>query len=239
LSARRRTPKGLTLIGDIVGFATWCFWRCPLPITDFLLEIYEGRRRFPINPILLREGVGRIVHRGDQLERYFAAVDSKLKANGSLVAAEFSALGRVLGGCPDAAKLLPKVAADRILQETIAELASQNSLPRKYAYKRRCKAALLMLAALLRHREVRPSFLDPEESIAVQELLAILAEAEGRSQQFREAAAARAVGMVRSSHRAAAKRFDNNSDILRKLIEFIRKAGSDPNIIRKIEELED
>lgn len=236
---RRADPE---LIGDIVGFATWCFWRCPPSIAEFALELYEGIRIFPVHHILLREGVGRIVHHPDYLKRYFVAVDARLNTDGPLTAAEFSALGRVLGGCPEAADLLPKRTADRILQETIAVLAEENTLSRSQAYKRKFKAALLMLAALLRHRRVRPAFLDPEQGTAARHLLDTLAKAENSNQRFEkeeERTAQRAAAPSRASHSAAARRFAGNAEILAMLIEFIHERGADPNIIRKIEEMEE
>lgn len=240
LIARKSAPAVSTLVGDIAGFATWCFWRCPPSITDFLLEFYEGSRIFPIHHILRREGVGRIVHQPEHLDRYFAVVDAKLGADGLLAAAEFSALGRVLGGCPDATERLRKVTVDRIVQQTISELSKQNDLPRGDAYKRKFKAALLMLAPLLRYRRTLPSFLDPEESNAAQTLLEILKEAETKNRRFmeeEERSAKRTVGARRVSHLAAAKRFGINSEILRELIRFIYGKGSDPNIIRRIDDM--
>ena len=242
VTARMGGRANPQLIGDIVGFATWCFWRCPPSIAEFALELYEGVRIFPLQHILLREGVGRIVHHPGSLKRYFIAVDARLNIDGSLTAAELSALCRVLGGCAEAAELLPKSTADRILQETIAVLAEVNTLPRGQAYKRKFKTALLMLAVLLRHRQGRPRFLDPEESRAARQLLAILSEAEDRNQRFEKEearAAQRATGSTRTSHSAAERRFASNAKILAMLIEYIHERGADPNIIRKIEEMEE
>src|SRR5690606_6207689 len=104
------------VVGDLIGFATWCFWRCPTSTAEFLLAVYDGTRRFPVNPILLREGLGRIVHSLAQLERYFAAVDSRLADGAGLAAGEFAAIGRVLKGVEDAAELIPRRTAIAILQ---------------------------------------------------------------------------------------------------------------------------
>ena len=99
-----------------------------------------------------------------------------------------------------------------------------------------------MLAALLRHRRVRPNFLDPFDSMVARELVAVLGKSMERNQRFRieeERAASRTHARTRHRNLAAAKRFDRNADILSELIGLINKEGSDPNIIRKIEEMEE
>ncbi len=240
--ARPRQRADPKVVEDIVGFATWCFWRCPPSIVDFLLDVYEGRRGFQINQTLLREGIGRAVHQHSQLERYFAVVGARLTAGGSITAAELAALGRVLAVCPDAAELLPIDTADRILKETCAQLAFENHRPRAAAYKRKFKTGLLMLAALLRHRRVRPDFLDPDVGVAAQGLLEILKEALDRNWNFclaKVREANHANGATSASHRAAANRFNNNGVILSDLVDFIHKKGLDPNIIRRIDNLDD
>ncbi len=230
------------LVSDLIGFASWCFWRCPPSIGSFLLDVYSEERAFYIHNILLREGVGRIVHTVPQLERYFSAIGEKLAGDGQLTAAEFSAIGRVLSSVDQAAERLPSRTADRILQETFDQIATENRSPRSAAYKRRFKSALRMLAALLRHRRVRPNFLDPGGSAAASALLTALHEAENRNQTFQaaaEGAASRSHGNARNSYLAAARRFSTNTNILNELIDLINREGSDPNIIRKIEEIEE
>jgi hypothetical protein len=240
--AREDLGMAETVAADLIGFASWCFWRCPSSIADFLLEVYDGSGNFPVHHILLREGVGRAVHSPEKLERYFAAVDAKLASNASLAAAEFSAISRVLGSVDEAADRLPPRTADRILRQTCSQIEDENRLPRDEAFKRRFKFALLMLAALLRHRRVRPNFLDPIDSSAARELVAVLETSMERNQRFRkeeERAASRTHAQTRRRHLAAAKRLDLNAEILSELIDLIHKKGSDPNIIRKIEELEE
>ena len=240
--AREGSDMYTTVVADLIGFASWCFWRCPSSIADFLLAVYDGSWNFSLNHILLREGVGRAVHSREQLERYFAAVDAKLAGNANLTASEFSAISRVLGSVDEAADRLPPRTADRILQETCSQIAEENHQPRTTAFKRRFKFELLMLAALLRHRRTRPNFLDPTDSFAARELLAVLGESMERNQRFREEeerAAMRTHAGTRHRHLAAAKRLDLNADILSELIDLIHMKGSDPNIIRKIEEMEE
>jgi hypothetical protein len=230
-----------SLVGDLIGFSSWCFWACPPSITSFLFQVYEGIFDFPVNSTMLREGVGRVIHEQDQVRRYFLAIDAKLAANDALKASEFAALGRVLGGCPDAANHLPPRTADRILQETCNHLVEENEKPREEAYKRKFKFALLMLAALLRHRCVRANFLDPEHR-AAQHLLEILNEAVNRIRQFwqkEHRKAENSSGQVRASHLAAERRLGLNSEVVRELINLINREGSDPNIIRKIEEMDE
>lgn len=240
--AHRRLRNDEKLLGDIVGFGSWCFWRCPASITEFLLAKYGGRSELPLHHILYREGLGRIVHSAEDLVEYFDLVDGKLEGSGKLVASEFSALGRVLGTCSEAAAILRAPTANMILQETCAQLADENSVSRKDAYKRRFKASLLMLAALLRHRRVRRNFIDPDGGIAGRTLINLLEDAQGRNEQFKqdeERLRDRRHGPDAAKHNAAARRFERNADILRELIAMIKGEGSDPNIIRKIDEIEE
>lgn len=230
------------LIGDLVGFATWCFWKCPDSIADVLADRYEERTGVQIQHILLREGMGRVVHRREQLERYFAVIDSRLGVPGGLTLAEFSALGRVLGGCEHASGLMPTLTADRILRETLSQLASENNEDIGRAYKRKFKFALLMLAALLRCRRNRPAFLDPDSSRDASSLLQLLARARERMEQFRDTSRRRAntsQGRARQKHAATARRLDSNLEIVKELVDLINKKGRDPNIIRRIEEMEE
>ena len=52
-------------------------------------------------------------------------------------------------------------------------------------------------------------------------------------------AAPRTHARARLRHLAAAKRLDLNAEILSELIDLIHMEGSDPNIIRKIQEMEE
>jgi hypothetical protein len=241
LSLKNLTQKQVqNVIGDLVGFGTWCFWRCPSSTIEFLLGVYNERRSDPVRPNLLREGVGRVVHTQAQLESYFSAITTKLAGGWVLTSPEFSAIGRVLGGIGEAAELLPPSTADRILQQICKQIGEENGRPRAAAYKRKFKFALLMLAALLRHRRARPAFLDPAYSAAAGVLVSLLGQALERNQEFQaveERAASRTRGDPRTSHLAAARRLALNVDILRGLLDLVEKQGSDPNIIRKIEEM--
>lgn len=230
------------LLGDIVGFCTWCFWRCPAPVVELLLKKYDGRSTIPIHHILYREGIGRVVHLAEDLVEYFDAVERKLSHDGKLVAAEFSALGRVLGSCPDAALVLRSQTADMILQETCKQLEGENKVSRADAFKRRFKASLFMLAALLRHRRVRRNFIDPDGVGAGPTLIGLLEDSLRRNQRFEqdeERLRDRRHGADAAKHNAAARRFGHNSEIIRELIAMIHGEGSDPNIIRKIDEMEE
>ena len=80
------------------------------------------------------------------------------------------------------------------------------------------------------------------DQVVARELVAVLGKSMERNQRFRieeERAASRTHARTRHRHLAAAKRFDRNADILSELIGLINKEGSDPNIIRKIEEMEE
>lgn len=240
--AHRRLREDDKLLGDIVGFGTWCFWRCPAPIVDLLIEKYAGQSSVPLHHILSREGLGRVVHAPEDLVSYFDAVDEKLKDERKIVSSEFASLGRVLGTSADAAAILRAETADLILEDTSDQIAAENDEPKETAYKRRFKAALLMLAALLRHRRIRRNFIDPEDGAIGETLVSRLAAASTRNEQFRkdeERLRDRRSGSEAAKHNAAARRFERNAEILRELIAMIHGEGSDPNIIRKIEEMDE
>lgn len=242
LAARTDTHEHQGLMGDLVGFASWCFHRCPDLIVDVLADGYEGRAGVPIQHILLREGIGRVVHRPEQMQRYFAAVDARLAKVASLTSAEFSALGRVLGGCENASDLLSPHTADQILRETLDQLTSENHKDIGTAYKKKFKFALLMLAALLRCRRGRPAFLDPDSSPSASRLLQVLNHASERMARFRDTKQRHAVssqGSTRQKHTATALRIENNLAIVSELVDLINKKGRDPNIIRKISDMEE
>ena len=221
------------MLGDVVGFASWCFWRCPSGVADLLLDTYSGQTRHRVNHQLLREGVARIAGSRDRLERYFAAVERRFATVNALAAAEFAGLARALGTAPEAAVVLGGQLADRLLEEACKELEAENRRPKEVAYKRRFKSALLMLTALLRHRQRRGDFVDPEAP-GGQQLLSLLEETRQRNLQFAK------------EHRApqrrwfpAAERMERNVEILAKLLKFVRLQGSDPNLIEQIQAMQD
>lgn len=229
------------LLGDVLGFASWCFWRCPSSIVNLFLDTYAGEADYNINPTLLREGAARVVSRPEQIARYFSCIERRLAEAGGLVSAEYAGIGRVLRTSEEAAAILPGSVANRVLQQTVADLSAENGVGIAEAYRRRFKAALLMLAALLRHRKVSPVFLKPDQAAATQ-LLRVLQRAEQRNLGFaatREAQAALTQGGAALRHRAAARRFAANAGIIAELKDFIRLQGHDPNIIRRIDAIDD
>ncbi len=230
------------LVGDIVGFCSWCFWRCPGSVIDCLVKKYSGMSDMPINHILLREGLGRVVHTPEHIVAYFRAVDKNLKKERKLSSSEFAALGRLLGTSAEAAELLLPATADLMLQQTSDEIAGENFKSSNTAFKKKFKAALLMLAALLRHRRLRTTFIDPQDGAIGELLVSLLAESSARNEQFRLEAKRlqrRSFRAQGAKHAAAARRFERNAEILCELIAMINRKGSDPNIIRKIDEMED
>ena len=221
------------LLGDVVGFAAWCFWRCPPGIADLLLDTYNGQTQYKVNHVLLREGVARIAGDRNRLKRYFAAVEWRFKTVDALTAAEFAGLARALGTAPEAAAMLEGKLANRLLAEASTELEAENRVPKEVAYKRRFKSAVLMLTALLRHRQRRREFLDPESRRGKQ-MLSLLKETTKRNRQFA------------GEHRAAqpkwfpaAERMERNAGILDELRKFIRLQGTDPNLIEQIQAIQD
>ena len=221
------------ILGDVVGFASWCFWRCPPGIADLLLDVYGGQMRHRVNHLLLREGVARSAGSRDRLERYFTAVERRFEIVNALAAAEFAGLARALGTAPEAAVVLGGQLADRLLEEARKALEAENRMPQQAAYKRRFKSALLMLSALLRHRKRRGDFVDPEGS-GGQQLLTLLEATRQRNLQFAEEYRAPPLRWT-----PAAKRMERNVEILDELHKFVRLQGSDPNIIERIEAMQD
>ena len=230
-----------TILGHILGFASWCFWRCPRSITEVLLGTYERKYSYRINNILLREGVARVVWEPSQIERYYFALESRVANTGRITAAEYAGLARVLGTSDKAAVILGPALGDRIRDVTERDIADENEKGIQTAYKRRFKAALLMLAALLRHREAHEAFLNPDTKV-VRQLLTELDIAKNRNLQFAERSnrsASRARGAVRVKWLAGARRLQNNAEIIVELMEYIHFKGRDPNIIRRIDMLDE
>ena len=230
------------VLGDILGFASWCFWRCPPGIADVFLGTYCGEYSYDVHHILLREGVARVVSKPDQLTRYFKALEQRLSDTGRVTAAEYAGLARVLGTSEEAAVVLNDTLADRIVEVTVQMIAGENKKGVKKAYKKLFKTALLMLAALLRHRKARPAFLDPDQDSAAERLLSTLDTAEGRNLDFAahsERLMARSQGATRTSHLAAARRLRSNAEIIAELRYFIHLEGRNPNILRRIDAIEE
>ncbi|MEX0758817.1 MAG: hypothetical protein WD100_04495, partial [Tistlia sp.] len=232
------TVDGVQL-GHLVGLATWCFWRCPDRFVDQLLDVYEGKRPLPINPVLLVEGLGRAVHWPDHVDRFILLIDRRLRDESKLRHAEYAALGRVLGGVDAAADRVPLASARRILQATCELVEEENNEKRVSAYKKKFKFALLMLAVLLRVRRRKPEFLTPGKSRAADTLVVLLDQAIARCMSFANRYEAEARRRSASSREAynAAKRLRRNAEVADELRRFIHMEGQDPNIIIKIEAL--
>lgn len=227
----------------LIGFATWCYWRCPKRIIGHLLDIYADTIPVKVHPILLVEGLGRTVHENADVGRFLRLVDDRLQREGSLRNMEYAALGRVLGGCPGAAELLEPAAAHRFLQETCRLIEAENDKNRTNAYKRKFKFAMLMLAVLLRHRCRNPNFLDPGNSRAATVLLKLLGMAEQRMTRFAAEFTAQAKRVRGKQTQAqqyanARQRLVRTAGIVCELVRFINLEGRDPNIIRKIEDMD-
>lgn len=229
------------ILGYMFGFTSWCFWRCPSRIADVFLDVYEGVSSFNIQSTLLRQGVARVISSQHQIKRYFGSLEKRLDNPGRLTEAEYAGLARLLGTSEKAAVILGATLADRIRDETVHEIADQNILDIGSAYKRRFKSALLMLAVLLRHRESRSNFLDPSAG-EVKQLLFELDMAKSRNRIFSKKNrqnANRARGKNRMKYISAANRFDSNAKIIIELVEYIHFKGRDPNIIRRIDMLDE
>lgn len=94
-----------------------------------------------------------------------------------------------------------------------------------------------MLTALLRDRKRHHNFLDPQSRLSEQ-LLSLLEKTRERNMPFAEQIGAR------RRHRSqqlltAARRMKHNAKIVAELEKFIRLQGSDPNLIEKVQAMEE
>jgi hypothetical protein len=226
----------------VIGFATWCYRRCPTSIVEALLSWYEIGGRGSGGDLIVRiEGLGRALHEKTDALRFYAAIERRLVAGQPIRNPELAALTRLLGGVADAADWLSPGQANRLLQATQVLIEEQNSEPRDKAYKRKFKFALIMLASLLRRRRVQPGFLDSENS-AARTLEHLLVVAQGRMDQWIpkfHRRALRSTGPERQHTLAAANRLDKAKKIISELIYFLHEEGRDPNIIKQIDQMED
>ena len=175
--------------------------------------------------------MARVAGNRDQLERYFAAVGQRFENGQRITAVEFAGLAHTLGTAPEAAVVLHGRMADRLLKAAHDILEEENCKSRDEAYKRRFKSALLMLTALLRHRKQRRNFLDPQSRLG-QQLLSLLEETKERNRQF-------AKRFRQQQQLTAARRMNRNAKIVVELQKFIELQGSDPNLIEKIQAMEE
>ncbi|WP_109793980.1 hypothetical protein [Minwuia thermotolerans] len=227
----------------IIGFATWCYWRCPDPIVEELLRWYEAGGAGKGGDLIVRlEGLGRVVHCKAEAHRFYQAIERRLVTGQPIRNAELAALTRLLGSVEEAADWLSAEQANRFLQATQALIEEQNAIAKDKAYKQKFKYALLMLASLLRRRRMQPDFLDPDNR-AAQNLERLLKEdAQTRMEQlipdFRRRAG-RTKGRNRQRLLASASRLGKAKEIISELIYFLHKEGRDPNIIQRIDEMEE
>ena len=107
------------VVRQVVGFATWCYWRCPKSIVENLLDWYEAGGAGAGGDLIVRlQGLGRVLHQPDDVRRFMSAVNKRLRQDLPMRDPEYAALGRILGGCEEAAALLEPPEADRFLQAT-------------------------------------------------------------------------------------------------------------------------
>jgi hypothetical protein len=189
------------LIGDIVATATWCFRRCPESITARLLDTYgargttadlgdaapprltRGSLPSAINAILLVHAIGRTARRPEHIRRFLHLLDRRLHRKGSLTNGDYEALGRLLGGEATAADELSDRMAGNLVDAATEHIQAENALAARRttktrAYKRKFRAALWLIAVVLRRRRADRHFLDPAGSPA-QRLLRQLEQAAG------------------------------------------------------------
>ena len=212
------------ILGDVIGFASWCFWKCPEAITEFLLKTYEDAQFGGISHILIRHGVARVIHKREHLDRYFCALESQIIDRQRILSDDYAGLARVLGTVEEAASILTPGLAGCVCDMTAEAMDGENQKGNNDAYKRRFKYAMLMLAGLLRHREREPDFLKPGKRMA-KRLLDRLDTAERRSGDL--------IGRM-PEH---AKRLKDVRNIIEEIRKHILCEGGDPNIIVRIDSI--
>ena len=212
------------LLGDMVGFASWCFWKCPEEITGFLLKTYEDAQFRGISHVLIRQGVARVIHKTEHIQRYFFAFENALLEEERIVSDDYAGLARVLGTVEHAASILMPDLADHICDMTVEAIDKENRKGNVHAYKRGFKYAMLMLAGLLRHRERQPTFLNPGKRIT-NRLLARLGSAEERSEKLIE--------LIPED----TNRLEEVKKIIAEIKKHMQLEGGDPNIIVYIDSI--
>lgn len=226
----------------VIGFATWCYRRCPDSIVEGLLRWYEAGGAGKGGDLIVRlEGLGRVIHREAEARRFYGAIERRLLDGQPIRNSELAALTRLLGGVEEAADWLQPDQANRFLQATQRLIEEQNAAPKDEAYKRKFKYALLMLASLLRRRRTQPEFLDPDNR-AAKLLEQLLVAAQNRMEQLIpdfHRRAARLRGRSRQALLASASRLEKAKEIISELNYFLHKEGRDPNIIQRIDEMEE
>ena len=183
------------LLRDIVGFATWCFWRCPCGITSFLFNVYRRNIPYKVHWQLLGNGVARTVGSSDRLKHYFESIRTRFSLHVhdtqynrencdiNLTIADISGIARTLGTVSRAADYLDDLLASRLLTEAYTVLQHETGRPPHQAYSRKFRSAMLMCTVLLRYRFRVPDFLDPDSKEG-KRLLKVLDDAKTRNEQL-------------------------------------------------------
>lgn len=238
----QRAPGAEDALRAVIGLATWCYRRCPDEIVDALLRWYEAGGAGKGGDLIVRlEGIGRVVHREEDARRFYRAIERRLIEGLPIRNSELAALTRLLGGVDAAADWLSGEQSDRFLQATQTLIEEQNAAGKNDAYKRKFKFALLMLAVLLRRRRSQPGFLDPDNRAArtlENQLVSAQNQMERWIPEFRRQAA-RSRGDSRQKANAAANRLEKAREVVGELIFFLHKEGRDPNIIQRIDAMEE
>ena len=244
------------IVRNVISFLTWCYWRCPRSVIQDLISWYEknGPTIKSGESTVRVCGLGRSLHKSKDIKRFFSVMSNHLgRQNRPFKYIELNALARLLAGVNKAASKLDRAQADRFLQATCKVIEEEKFLDDDKAYKIRFKYALLMLAALLRHRKIRQDFLAPNESTA-KNLLSLLDVVTREIKRIRENYELKAKQKERNSQKygskpidrrnlskltAAANRLNKASEIIEELKLYVLEKGRDPNLIVRITELSD
>ena len=227
-------------IQDLLGFTTWCYWRCPHRIMQDILNWYKTTPTK--EPVVRIHGLGRILHKNKDIRQFFNAVYERLSPSEVQVKDyEFSAIARILSTCENAADQLNLEQAELFLSISCQYIIEQNRTSKDQAYKTKFKNSLLMITALLRYRRINLGFLTPNEPVNVK-LLALLGQtyrqiSDAKVMFVKRAEQAR--GKNKSKHKSAARRLDKISEVIQELKRFLMGDGRDPNLIQKIDLISD
>lgn len=201
---------------------TWAFTLCPEGIQDEIVRALEadlvGRSHPLLSPrrarTVLTQGAGRAVTGEARLRRLLAVLAARQANNDTL-----NALAMILSRREEAPPALTFELTQNILVLVSDELLR---LAERLSLKLRFKNALLALAGLFRYREIEP--------------FAVLATRDPHAQLLRDRLDQVDALLVR--HRGAVFQCEEKRALISLIREYLDGAG-DPNILLRIEELDD
>jgi len=183
-----------------------------------------------VNPILLVHAIGRTARRPEHVRRFLHLLAHRLDNRGTLTNGDYEALGRLLGGEEAAADALSEPVAANLVKAATSHIEAENRSARERrtrvnAYRRKFRAALWLIAVVLRRRRADPRFLDPQSATA-KALLRCLETA-------RDNLADPSIHAALRTNRAR-----KLADIVEELALYIHRRGRNAELLRVIDDLD-